>query len=653
LAQSLSQEYGRAITIVAPLDRHVLFVSPHGAALESVLQAIATATRAEVRRTAGGYILRPEERRRAKDKREIIAERADFLGAAITKSAKLRTSQLSGLGLAEAVGEAVKAEAQAWDAFLRGNTKSLSLGQSKRLMPAQELLEKLVENFGPSRLAELAFDGPAVVETHPRARATRLVGADDMVARYEQEISGLRARVPDAETIKAIETVEGVLPGYLGVWQKGAGVVADLRLRAVATGPSMIITLELFDKSGVRLDGAEFDSGEKSLAYGGLPAAVPHAAAQSGDRLALSDLGAALEPASKRRDPLALAQWLAGKSHSDPLELLFAAPLRKWASEHPSQVVAVDLDDGCWMYGVDATKDGLIDALALKTMMSSWGGYEESASPGSFTFAPRYYFDSERHFLDRHVLQKYAAGWIKGEDPFWLKAEFYCGARGKLSPLAQDLLGLLVDQKRPIKNQVQSEALFSLLGRLHLDLWDSMLGGTSVMINDSTATPEPSQLVDEDRVSPSRPIGLPDLLRHLGELFGSGEPESVKARLEVAPAIFFREQAQLGQPMPWRPLGELVSMAPLRYVDRPYPHYIPDRDGFEGRIKIALVAGRARLIRLFFPRGCSLDVPLEPEVGNDAPTVKFQDLPAELRDQLWKAATEAALARFKREVKKG
>jgi hypothetical protein len=657
--RTLSTEIGVPVTTTPALERQQIFVERAGASPKVTLKAVATALHARVIQSEQGI----EIRRTDEDLKDLRQARtADRLG---WLKRRLRTvdeyrKRRAGAITPEGVVQELERQRQALDDLFSGKRQRLEPVGAASLLPASVLVEQLAQRIGLEVLAALPSGPSHVYETNPVSTAKALPKCDDLLKAYAAAMKRFRnAEIPKPAREAAQRT--GQTDVFVG-WSSDEDAPERLRLQVTALENVVSLRLEGFDRDGRRvLTSSLFAHPVEQLDNGPtiLREAVPK---NNAHWVSLSPEALEAVGFSSREGLDKLPDWFIHPDKQEPMNLFVREVIAGLAEETKERCTVVQVPDSFWSSVLSCVQNKRVSIDALKTMMTMWTPFECKQEATYVVWRPRDPEIVEKRQADRKVLarfvQRIQADGIRDVRPIACLLHDASPAMGTL-PDAWSFPVRVAAVRSWVSQGNLNPGLYRLIGGIPDAQWKRLLNGATMTAAELGITAELRQLfADDGAISVQGDGAFPDIFRHPNELYPRGDIESTPIRVDrsqtpVVRAWYGKDGKE--EKSPWideEMFGQSLIGGGARYIPiRGKPVLFDTRATYaENHASLHFRRGvrEATTMTIGLPRRLWIRVECP---GWSSPTTKelrFGDLPATYREQLWQKYLEAGQEALRR-----
>ena len=647
----LSAEIGKPITTSPALGRHLIFLERHGRTPSETLSAIALCLRGSITSANGGLSIVRSERELNGLRNLYSHDRARELQLRLTELDRYRSSHLRSKSIADAISEAIDARDQERKDVLAKRQTEMGPYSGRELLPAEVLLEKLVNRIGPDNLATISSTQAQTLEDQPVATALPLPAISDLVSDYNNAVLELRAS-PPSPSIKM--KMVGLYPSqqWFNGWLANTGEVAHLRMKVKGERDSLLVSLECYDNAGNRLDVASLEGVQAANFGRGSLAPINRATASltTQRRLPLTDEAVKI----RHLEPYALAalpQWIIRPDVHDPLNVFVQPVLAEMAKEDLTSCVAMDVSDELWPYLYYCEQNGQISVDRFELLMQQWGFYEHLNDGHLAIWRPKYFDESEARQADRRALARYAKIFAtSGLQDFRGQTVLYHDSGLLAGPLTKFFAFLSCSKGQ--NTWPLTDRMAALLGAVSDSGWEELESGKRIRVAELGTLSELDALFREDVVRSESDHQISDLFTHPPELYRGPDLGDTTIEISRSPETLVRwwdPTRKNENDASWNDLMSLSSIGHVSYTEKPSPHFRVSREDFETklngyRFRMASINQKTALLHL--PKGYFIKCKIPIQVDTTSQVLMYSELPQSIRDQTWELACESGKAQY-------
>ncbi|GEM_PF-4932439 len=650
LAQ-LTQAGAPPVELSAKLKGHRVLVDRGGSTASETLEAVARCLSATLLRTESGYRIE----RTAKDEREIAArlasDRLRWLKASIEANDRFCEERVRNGDIQAALEREI---GRVKDRLEEG-PGSASLANVAPLLPANRLLQEIVQRIGLEALAALP-SGSVTVYEQPAVAARSLPRVDDLLDAYRKRQDSLDgARLYD-EWDRQILGKSPTNP--FANWSVAEGYSGKLRIEVRVVPSGLSFQLEGYDRRGKRTLFAYFSSREDVWFVQPAEVTAQERAKVGAPMVTLAP--GAIEAFDFLGDSQASTppEWFKRPDRQEPLDRMVRDVLLALAGPRDRRCLAMDVPDGLLGAVRTATTQDKVNLSVLKRRLRTSLPYERVDGAKAVVWRPRDPLATERSRADRTALRRFvdrtlSQSAIEIRD----RAKLFYETSPARSAIALDWsfrTASLV--ARSPSNDSLWDGLYRFLGAIPDVQWSRLMRGEGFTAKALGLTPRLQTLLNEEQNLPLLgPSDMPDLYQHPLETFDRTSVGDATIRFEVAdvPVEIAWTSDQTEPTAGAGPRDGLVNST----MSIPYFYRLGEyrttatREAYEAmmdkfRIRYGVRSDCRVIVGL--PHGCAVVAEFQGVPRMEAKVVRYSELPAALRDAGWAKANASGIDSAKR-----
>jgi len=641
---SLESRLQKKVAIKRDLASHYICVREDPSDPARELNAVATALFATVTSDREGFVVSrmPKELAVARDR--WGSDRAKWIQRKIDAAKKFRQAHDADKNPSEALQAGVdlmlKVEERAWKGDISGYGE---LGMSV-LTPSARVLIELLDRIGSKTLGSLPVNRTTVYETHPIGAALQLVESSDLVELFASQMAN--AQVPKIE--KNAPVPPGFTEFLTGIGNSAAPI-STIRLEIHPQRTWIMAFLEAFDAQGRIVGKATFDAAAFVGPISGAGTYAAMAGSSGESKLSVpSEVASRLTVVSgKLGSP---PDWLARPTKVDPLSLNATFAIESMVGSEPNQCVVCDLNDLLFDDAKSCIKDGWLDVNAFRSVLDHLNPYEHVNGAGYAVWRP--VDPEEPPPLNRKLLEQLATSTLESG---WCDTRLLAAHAQSYSPLTGIWTSELLHRAPEIRREFSqglTKDIYHLIGAIPDSLWEGLRAGKEATARQLGITDALGDFFNQTIAIPDLKA-LPDLFHHPAELYRNSEFDATPIRvIETREAVYRLIDLKTKRKSEWttQQNGVYEAFVDAKLVNGT-PTLVQAREQCEESWdQLYTFDIGTRIVQRFIiglPDRQKAEFLIPTPVTDRTDSLRYTDLPQNLRDTTWRIQCDGALSRLR------
>jgi hypothetical protein len=647
---------GISVRVAEPLRNNLVFLEPRGTAARGMIEPLAVALHASVRRTPNGILLERTKEDQDSAERTRTAQRATWLIRELALRKKFRDSHLgSQTRLDQVYFRAVDEQRARLLDIAAGRRSTLDMLTPGTLLPWASVMDGLLSRIGPERFARVPTGEVRIFEDSPVVGAEPLPKHSDLVADYEAAMQTLRQTyMPGGDGRTAISAKSNL---EIADWSTSHSVVR-VRLAEQAYECGMAFQLEGFDSDGGMVASCSLSANAASMPLNPRQILAGLRDPEKNTIRLSSEAYTALRFAENAAGE-AVPSWFQAPTRHEPLDLFVREVLGGVANRDQSGPFVAVVRDDYWRAVCQCAQGGGVNIDAFISYVAQGVPSDMEVVGKATVWRPLDPSFAESIQCDRRALQTFARDCMAvGHADIRTVSQLFrgaCRAEGTPAPLAS--AWLLIEQSaaraEPTLRSSLGNEYFRPLAQVPDEVWERLTSGQTFTVAASGLSGAMDALLAKEifeRAEGGGPVASWD--RFLFDLVAQAGPDRMTISLRPLPGPIIKTRTAAnswlagGQTLAEFVNGFMLTESSFRW-DSGTASLATSREQFEK----GLTAARYMLCRpegfdmiVGFPGDMSITVRFRGQLVPLSGELAYSDLPQSIRGQVWNHACAAGLA---------